>query len=168
MNGVPSSMPRPMAALDLRDLDATIRLGAALAHVMRIGDVIALHGDLGVGKTELARAVIRAAAGDPELIVPSPTFTLAEIYDTPDGAIWHFDLYRIDTPEQVWELGFEEALAEGIALIEWPERLGALLPARRLDLTLEITGADARRAALAGDSTWDDRIDALIREVAHG
>src|SRR5262245_558571 len=113
MDGVP--------ALDLPDLDATIRLGASLAHGIRTGDVVALHGDLGAGKTELARAVIRAAAGDPDLIVPSPTFTLVEVYETPRATIWHFDLYRIDAPEQVWELGFEEALADGVTLIEWPE-----------------------------------------------
>jgi tRNA threonylcarbamoyladenosine biosynthesis protein TsaE len=135
---------------------------------VRTGDVIALHGDLGAGKTELARAIIRAAAGDPELIVPSPTFTLVEVYDTPDGAIWHFDLYRIDAPEQVWELGLEEALADGMSLIEWPERLGALLPARRLDLSLDITAGDARRACLTGDASWAGRIAALAQEGAHG
>jgi tRNA threonylcarbamoyladenosine biosynthesis protein TsaE len=135
---------------------------------VRTGDVIALHGDLGAGKTELARAVIRAAAGDSALIVPSPTFTRVEVYDTPLGAIWHFDLYRIDAPEQVWELGLEEALADAVSLIEWPERLDALLPARRVDLTLEITAGDARRARLAGDASWTQRIAALAQEGAHG
>ena len=91
-------------------------------------DVVGLQGDLGAGKTTLARAILRAAAGDPGLIVPSPTFTLVEVYDTPRGSFWHFDLYRLETPEQVFELGWEEALADGIALVEWPERLGALLP----------------------------------------
>ena len=159
-----------MAALDLdlTDLDATIRLGNALAHRVRVGDVIALHGDLGAGKTELARAIIRAATGDNELIVPSPTFTLVETYDTPRGAIWHFDLYRIDTPDQVWELGLEEALADGVTLIEWPQRLGDMLPAQRLDLTLHITEGDARRATLSGDATWTGRVESLVAEIAHG
>lgn len=154
--------------LDLPDLDATMRLGAALARWMHVGDVIALHGDLGAGKTELARAIIRAAMGDGDLIVPSPTFTLVETYDTPAGAIWHFDLYRIDTPDQVWELGLEEALADGVTLIEWPQRLGGLLPARRLDLTLSIAAADARRGSLSGDATWASRLEALAAELAHG
>ena len=153
--------------LDLPDLDATIRLGAALARVMRTGDVIALRGDLGAGKTELARAVIRAASGDPELIVPSPTFALVEVYGTPDGgAVWHFDLYRLDSPDQVWELGLEEALADGVTLIEWPERLGALLPANRLDLALDITAGDSRQVRLSGGAAWEERIRTLVREIA--
>jgi tRNA threonylcarbamoyladenosine biosynthesis protein TsaE len=152
-------------ALELPDPDATIRLGAAVARRLRPGDVIALRGDLGAGKTTLARAILRAAAGDPELIVPSPTFTLAETYETPAGIIWHFDLYRIDSPGQVWELGLEEALADGIALIEWPDRLGTLLPPHRLDLTLEITGGDARRALLTGTGAWADRAAALAHEA---
>ena len=83
---------------------------------------------------------------DPNLIVPSPTFTLVETYDTPLGPYWHFDLYRLETPEQVYELGWEEALAEGVVLVEWPERLGALLP-EHLSVTLEVEG-DGRRALL--------------------
>jgi tRNA threonylcarbamoyl adenosine modification protein YjeE len=151
--------------LDLPDLDATRRLGAALARVLQVGDVVALHGDLGAGKTELARAVVRAALRDPELIVPSPTFTLVEVYEAPAGAIWHFDLYRIDAPDQVWELGLEEALADGIAVIEWPQRLGGLLPLRRLDVTLGSAADDRRRATLAGDAAWTARIEALRREL---
>ncbi len=154
--------------LELPDLDATIRLGAALARHLRVADVVALHGDLGAGKTELARAVIRAAAGDAELIVPSPTFTLVEVYETPRGSIWHFDLYRIETPEQVWELGFEEALADGISLVEWPERMAPLLPTGRLHLALEIVAGDARRARLKGTPDWSARLSTLAREAAHG
>lgn len=152
-----------MAALDLDlpDLDATMRLGAALARALRGGDVVALHGDLGAGKTELARAIIRAASNDPGLIVPSPTFTLVEVYDTSAGSIWHFDLYRIEAPDQVRELGLEEALAGGIALIEWPQRLGALLPAHRLDVTFHLSGGDARRVTLAGHGSWTARIATL-------
>ncbi len=154
--------------IPLPDLAATRRLGAALARRLVIGDVVALHGDLGAGKTELARAIVRAAAGDEALTVPSPTFTLAETYDTAPGPIWHFDLYRLDSPEQVWELGFEEALAGGISLIEWPERIGALLPARRLDVTLTVGQDETRAAVLAAGSSWADRLAALSREVAHG
>src|SRR5262249_8962459 len=110
------------------------------------GDVVGLKGDLGAGKTTLARAIIRAAADDPALIVPSPTFTLVEVYETARGTYWHFDLYRLETPEQVFELGWEDALAEGVVLIEWPERLGALLP-QHLSVTLELDG-EKRRANL--------------------
>src|SRR5215469_15919496 len=136
----------PAFSMSLANESATEQLGATLAQRLRQGDIVGLYGELGSGKTTLARAILRAAAGDPGLIVPSPTFTLVEVYDTPHGSYWHFDLYRLEEPEQVFELGWEEALAEGIALIEWPERLGALLP-KHLSVTLEIEG-DGRRAAL--------------------
>ena len=132
--------------MSLPDERATDQLGATLATRLRIGDIIGLKGELGAGKTTLARAILRAAAEDARLIVPSPTFTLVETYDTPRGPFWHFDLYRLERPEQVFELGWEEALADGIVLIEWPERLGDLLP-RHLGVTLELEG-DERRALL--------------------
>ena len=134
------SMPLPNEA-------ATESLGETLAMRLKPGDVVGLTGDLGAGKTTLARAIIRAAADDPDLIVPSPTFTLVEVYDTPRGSYWHFDLYRLDDPQQVYELGWEEALAEGIVLLEWPERLGRLLP-QHLSVTLELASDDGRRALL--------------------
>ncbi len=155
-------------SFSLPDLAATARLGAALASVARVGDVIALRGDLGAGKTELARATIRAAVGDPDLIVPSPTFTLLETYDTPRGAWWHFDLYRLDAPDQVYELGWEDALADAIALVEWPERLGPLLPDDRLDLGLETLPDQCRRATLAGGNAWRERLPAVAKAMAHG
>ena len=133
--------------MPLPNEQATEALGATLAARLEPGDVVGLKGDLGAGKTTLARAIIRAAAADPDLIVPSPTFTLVEVYDTPRGAYWHFDLYRLDEPEQVYELGWEEALAEGIVLLEWPERLGRLLP-KHLSVTLELASDDGRRAIL--------------------
>ena len=131
--------------MSLPDEGATERLGATLAERLRVGDVVGLKGELGAGKTTLARAIIRAAAGDRDLIVPSPTFTLVEVYETPRGSFWHFDLYRLEAAEQVYELGWEEALAEGIALVEWPERLGKLLP-KHLSVTMEL--ADDGRLAL--------------------
>ena len=136
----------PAFSMSLPDEAATAALGATLAERLKPGDVVGLQGELGSGKTTLARAILRAAAGDPELIVPSPTFTLVEVYETPRGTFWHFDLYRLDAPEQVFELGWEEALAEGIVLIEWPQRLGDLLP-KHLSVTLEVDG-DGRRALL--------------------
>ena len=143
----------PTFSFFLPDEAATERLGAALARRLRPRDVVALQGGLGVGKTTLARAILRAAAGDPALIVPSPTFTLVEIYDTPAGVFWHFDLYRLEEPEQVFELGWEEARADGMALVEWAERLGTLLPRDRLTVTLAMEG-DGRRADLQGDARF--------------
>jgi tRNA threonylcarbamoyladenosine biosynthesis protein TsaE len=143
----------PTFSLFLPDETATERLGANLAGRLKPRDVVALQGGLGVGKTTLARAILRAASGDPALIVPSPTFTLVEIYDTPMGVFWHFDLYRLEEPEQVFELGWEEARADGVALVEWAERLGALLPSERLTVTLSLEG-DGRRADLEGGARF--------------
>ena len=143
----------PTFSLFLPDEAATERLGASLATRLRPRDVVALQGGLGVGKTTLARAILRAASGDPALIVPSPTFTLVEIYDTPMGVFWHFDLYRLEEPEQVFELGWEEARADGMALVEWAERLGTLLPRERLTVTLAMEG-DGRRADLEGEARF--------------
>jgi tRNA threonylcarbamoyladenosine biosynthesis protein TsaE len=143
----------PTFSLSLPDEAATERLGAALAGRLRSRDLVALQGGLGAGKTTLARAILRAASGDPKLIVPSPTFTLVEVYDTPKGSFWHFDLYRLEAPDQVFELGWEEARADGIALVEWPERLGGLLPKDRLVVTLAIDG-EGRLATIDGEERF--------------
>jgi tRNA threonylcarbamoyladenosine biosynthesis protein TsaE len=145
----------PTFSLPLPDEAATERLGAALAAHLRPRDVVALVGGLGAGKTTLARSVLRAATGQPALVVPSPTFTLVEVYDTPRGVFWHFDLYRLEQPEQVFELGWEEARTDGIALVEWAERLGPLLPHERLTVTLSIEG-DGRRATLEGEARFGE------------
>ena len=145
----------PTFCFSLPDEAATERLGRSIAQQLRPRDVVALQGGLGVGKTTLARAILRAASGDPNLIVPSPTFTLAEVYETPRGSFWHFDLYRLEAPEQVFELGWEEARADGVALVEWAERLGPLLPDDRLTVTLAIEG-DGRRAVVQGDSRFGE------------
>jgi tRNA threonylcarbamoyladenosine biosynthesis protein TsaE len=150
----------PMTArleLDLADEAATRRLGTQLAALVRPGDVVALWGDLGSGKTTLARALIQALVGEDEE-VPSPTFTLVQTYDGPEATLWHFDLYRLERPEDSLELGLEDALADGLVLIEWPERLGRLLPRRRLDLSLAPgASAEGRRAILAGGDEWTQR-----------
>jgi tRNA threonylcarbamoyladenosine biosynthesis protein TsaE len=117
----------------------TISLAEKMAKTLRPGDVVLLDGDLGAGKSVFARALIRVLSGEPELEVPSPTFTLAQAYDTPAGPVWHFDLYRIKDPEEILELGWEDALAEGIVLVEWPSRLdSSLVPTRHLALHLTI------------------------------
>lgn len=145
----------PTFSLPLPDEAATERLGARLAARLRPRDVVALEGGLGAGKTTLARAILRAAAQEPTLIVPSPTFTLVEVYETGRGSFWHFDLYRLDEPEQVFELGWEEARIDGVALVEWAERLGSLLPRERLTVSLSIQG-EGRLAILEGDSRFGE------------
>src|SRR5207302_8993725 len=120
--------------VELPDEAATAALAARLAALARPGDVIALRGELGAGKTTFARAFIAARGGGGD--VPSPTFTLAQLYETGDATIWHFDFYRLRHPEEAWELGIEDAFHDGISLIEWPERLGALVPVRRLEIAL--------------------------------
>ena len=141
----------------LDDEAATARLGAVLAAELKPGEAICLTGPLGAGKSTLARALIRALT-TPTEDVPSPTFTLVQSYDLPAGAAHHFDLYRLDGPAGLDELGWDEAL-EGIVLVEWPDRLGALAPADALRITLEPGAAeDARIARLTG---WDDRLARL-------
>jgi tRNA threonylcarbamoyladenosine biosynthesis protein TsaE len=147
--------------LDLADEAATGRLAALIAGTARARDTIALAGPLGSGKTSFARAFIRAlGSGDEE--VPSPTFTLLETYSFPRRpTIWHFDLYRLEAPDDVYELGIEEAWADGICLVEWPERIAGLLPAERLDIVLA-PGATAgqRRATIAASPRWSVVFDA--------
>ncbi len=144
-----------LAEVSLKDEAATASLGAALAPLLAAGDVVRLKGDLGAGKSTLARSVIRALTGAAE--APSPTFTLVEAYEAKDFKLWHFDLYRLDAPNEVWELGLEEALDEGVSLIEWPERIDGLLPSGGLTLALEIRG-DTRHAILSGDTAWAERL----------
>lgn len=136
---------------------ATKRLGAALAERLGAGDVVALSGPLGAGKTTLARAAISALTGRED--APSPTFTLVETYETEFFTLCHFDLYRLESAEEVWELGFEDAL-DGVALIEWPERIERLLPAETLLVSLSMDGG-ARRALVRGGDEWAGRLDGL-------
>jgi len=146
----------------LADEAATVALAQRIAGVARAGDVIALAGDLGVGKTRFARAFVDALTGAREE-VPSPTFTLVQTYESPVGPIWHFDLYRLEHPDEAYELGLEEALTDGIALIEWPDRAAGLLPEQRLDLTLVFAAApNARTARLVGRGSWADRLTGLF------
>lgn len=139
----------------LDDEAATARLGVAVAKVLQAGDAVCLRGPLGAGKSTLARALIRALT-KPDEEVPSPTFTLVQSYSGGCFPIAHLDLYRLTSPDEVDELGLDEALAEGAAVIEWPERLGAHLPHTRLDIELEIDEA-ARRARLTPHGDFEGR-----------
>ncbi len=155
----------PSIARDLPDEAATARVAAALAPLLRVGDVVALNGDLGTGKTAFARALIRALT-DPDEEVPSPTFTLVQLYGADDFTVFHFDLYRLERPADALELGIEEAFSDGVSLIEWPDRLGRLLPPGRLDITLAAGATPAaRRIEIAGGEPWAARIEELARHV---
>jgi tRNA threonylcarbamoyladenosine biosynthesis protein TsaE len=147
-------------ATTLENPAATAALAAQLAGLARVGDVLALWGDLGMGKTAFARAFIAARAGE-ALVVPSPTFTLLQTYDLPGGPVWHFDLYRLATPDDVWELGWEQGLSDSISLVEWPQRLGDLLPADRLDVAFtQGDHPEQRRVRLAASGAWEKRLEA--------
>jgi tRNA threonylcarbamoyladenosine biosynthesis protein TsaE len=145
------------AAFTLADDAATRAFGAALSGILRAGDVVALHGDLGAGKTTLTRGLVQALCGANEE-VPSPTYTLVQAYDAPAFPLWHFDLYRLDRPEEVMELGWDET-QQGVALIEWPERAGRFLPTARLDLTLEMLGEQRRARLEPVGEDWQKRLD---------
>ncbi len=143
-----------LQALALASHQDSEDLGAAVARALRPGEAVCLWGPLGAGKTTLARGLIRALAGAGE-DVPSPTFTLVQTYDGP-FPVAHFDLYRIERARELDELGIEEALEDGAAVIEWPERLGARLPSDRLDIRLTIEG-EGRMARLERHGRWDGR-----------
>ena len=145
--------------ITLTDEAATAALARRLAPHLEAGDVIALSGDLGAGKTSFARALIRALSGPDGSAreVPSPTFTLVQSYETRAGRIHHFDLYRIQSPDELTEIGWDEALADGIVLVEWPDRAGTLLPPVRLDLALSFGAGDtSRQAMLTPRNGWMD------------
>jgi len=137
----------------LPDQTSTEHLAAQLAALCAPGDCIALSGGLGAGKSTFARAFLRVLAHDPQMEVPSPSFALVQPYDTSAGPVFHYDLWRLDGPDALYELAWDEA-CEGIMLVEWPERAEDLLPANALHLTL-IPGAteNERFAELTG---WPD------------
>lgn len=148
-------------ALDSREIPlpdpaATLALGRRLGEALGPGDVVCLSGNLGAGKTTLARGAIEAWTGQPEE-APSPTYTLVQTYEGAKGELWHVDLYRLKRPDDAWELGLEDAFAEAACLIEWPERLENQLPADRLDIALSPDG-EGRNAALSAHGAWRTRL----------
>ena len=156
----------PELQLTLHDPAATARLGLLLSGQLQAGDVIALEGALGAGKSVLARGIIQAAC-PAEDDIPSPTFTLVQTYEPDDlPLIMHFDLYRLQRPEESLELGIEDAFIDAICLIEWPQRLGAFLPRGALTITL-VDGADAnsRIAHLGGGARWQPVLDTLRAQM---
>ena len=147
-------MPRIL----LPDLAATTALAAALAAIARPGDSLLLEGPFGAGKTTFARAFLRAAARDPALDVPSPSFTLVQIYDSEIGPIFHYDLWRVDNANALTELDWDDA-RDAIVLVEWPDRLGDLRPTDALTLTFHLGAGQAREITMTG---WAGRMPPAI------
>lgn len=156
MSAAGAALQADALSVVLPDEAATRQLGEDLAAVLRPGDVLALQGDLGAGKSTLARALIRALADDAGLEVPSPTFTLVQSYDT-SPAVSHFDLYRLGGADELEELGFADAAVTGAVLVEWPEKAGDRLPPNALTLFLQ-TGGEGRLARITGEGSISDRV----------
>lgn len=155
----PPEIPAPPTRelrVHLPDPAATERIGAALGLALRPGDAVLLRGGLGAGKSALARAAIaaRLAVGGAVEDIPSPTWTLAQVYEAAGGQIWHADLYRLGAPDEALELGLTEAFDTAVCFVEWPERLGALKPARALDATLQFDGEGRSLALTAHGEGW--------------
>lgn len=146
----------------LPDAAATTRLGQVVAPLLRTGDSVLLYGPLGMGKSTLARGLIRALT-TPDEDVPSPTFTLVQFYDS-EPAVAHFDLYRLTRPEEAFEIGLDEALDDGCAVIEWPERLGEdpgrFLGPDRLIIDISEQG-EGRLATVSGAGRWETQVKEL-------
>jgi tRNA threonylcarbamoyl adenosine modification protein YjeE len=156
-----SNTPRTTWDIVLPDEDATRRFAIDVAAALKPGDLVTLSGDLGAGKTTLARAIIRALAADEAVEVPSPTFTLLQIYDLPRFPVVHADLYRVNTLAELAELGWEEASEGAAVLVEWPDRAGALIQADRLEIALTMAsdlGPGHRQIRLTGLGAWADRL----------
>lgn len=128
-----------------------LALGARLGRVLRAGDIVALAGGLGAGKTTLARGLVQSVL--PHEIVPSPTYTLVQTYELKDFTLWHCDLYRLEHHDEAYELGLMDALGEDVCLLEWPDRLGPLLPRDALKIEIAFEG-EGRTVSLTG---WEER-----------
>ncbi|SIO49581.1 tRNA threonylcarbamoyladenosine biosynthesis protein TsaE [Rhodovulum sp. ES.010] len=162
-----SARPFAPISLTLASEDATAGLADRLGELLRPGDTLLLEGRIGAGKTAFARALIgalRRRAGDPPEEVPSPTFTLIQVYAAGPLEIWHADLYRLGHPDEVVELGLEEAFASAICLVEWPDRLGDLAPPSALTLSFAPGASETSRTLRlsASDPAWRDRLSPLL------
>lgn len=154
-------MPQPddlrPSTIPLDSLSATAALAGRLAGLAEAGDIIGLAGELGAGKTAFARAFIHARLGEVE--VPSPTFTLVQIYQNGGAPIWHFDLYRLEDSAEIYELGIEEAFDSAICLIEWPEKMAGNEPRDWLEMRLNPgAGENSRRALFTPHGARAERL----------
>jgi tRNA threonylcarbamoyl adenosine modification protein YjeE len=153
MKGDPvENQSRVEATRHLHGLAETDALGRRIASALGVGDTVALEGDLGSGKTTLARAILRALGVTGE--VPSPSFTLIQQYDTPRLKISHYDFYRIESPAELDELGLEDAVAEGAVIVEWPERAPGRMDADALHIRIAIVGENTRTVQFSGPARW--------------
>ncbi len=141
----------------MQDQAATAALGARIAGGLAAGDLVTLEGDLGAGKTTLARAILRGLGVVED--VPSPTFTLVQQYETPRLVVRHVDLYRVEDAREIDELGLDEALDEGAVLVEWPEHGRGRLPDAALHVRLDADGPASRRADVDGAARWKEILD---------
>ena len=161
-------MPEPSIwTIDLEDETATLALARDVAGAVRGGDLVTLSGDLGAGKTAFARGLIRTLADDPALEVPSPTFTLMQIYETDRFPVVHADLYRLRGADELAELGWDEAAQDALVVVEWPERAGVDRAPDRLDISLHLDpqARETRRiAVLAGHGSWRKRLE-IVRGI---
>ncbi len=155
-----------IATLLLADESDTVRLGQSLAEVLLPGDTVLLDGALGIGKSTLARAVLRSLSGDRRLNVPSPTYTLAQAYDLPSGIAHHIDLFRLDGPEDCVELGLEDVFGMDLALVEWPDRLGHNAPEEWVRVRLvpgDRPGSRLAELMVTGSPALLDRLQCAVR-----
>ncbi len=155
-------MPQHSVSLQFDDEAATSAFAARLARRLEPGDTVLLEGEVGAGKTHLARSLIKSVLPVDE-DVPSPTFTLVQVYDTSIGPIWHCDLYRLSSEFEIEELGLTEAFDDAICLVEWPDRLGQTAPINALSLALTSdTATDVRSAQVSwSDDKWNTKLDWL-------
>ena len=161
----PSTSGGSSFTVALADERATERLMLDIAALIEPGDLVTLSGDLGAGKTTFARALIRHLAGNASIEVPSPTFTLLQTYEVPRFTLVHADLYRLSSPAELAELGFEDVAERGVVLLEWPDRAGSLLPANRLDIAFTLSpqhGETFRNARITGYGTMAPRVERIV------
>lgn len=152
-------MTAPALHITCKTEDDTARFAATIASILQAGDTLLLEGPIGAGKSAFARALIRHIAGA-EIEVPSPTFTLVQTYDLPGYEVWHCDLYRLSHPDEVLELGLEEAFTTAVCLIEWPDRLADAAPKGALTLQFA-ANSDHHSIDITPSPQWADRLKAL-------
>ena len=154
-----------MKQFKVKTLSQTKHLAESFAKQLRVGDIVCLYGTLGVGKTAFTRFLVQSFCGEKEE-VPSPTFTLLQTYETDDFPIFHFDLYRLKKPDEVLELGIEDAFYDGVSLIEWPDKMGNYLPEKKV-LKVEITCQDEVRTFTfsSKNQKWNERLEKWKEQI---
>lgn len=154
-----------MSPLTFSSADETAKFAVRLGEYLAAGDVVLLEGDIGAGKTHFARSLIQSLLAVPE-DVPSPTFTLVQTYDAATTEIWHADLYRLSSPDEVVELGLTDAFEDAICLVEWPDRLAELSPASALTLRFDLSKDPGTRTVTAAFE--NPRWATILQKVTHG